>query len=181
MPQHSFLLAQHLYLEVMPYQWTDQTLTVWPHRSLPARGFVWFIGATAVLFTLPLLAQLGSPALWVLLPFLTAAVAAVWYALQRNNRDRAIVETLTLSPTELSLTRTGPKAQVQHWLTNPYWVHLTLHKTAGPVPNYLTLRANGREVELGAFLTEPERIALKADLESQLHKVKQIAYFEQSE
>ncbi|MEO6298032.1 MAG: DUF2244 domain-containing protein, partial [Paracoccaceae bacterium] len=65
----------------MPYQWLPPKapatahLRLTPHRSLPKRGFVWFIGTTAVLFTVPLLAELGSPALWVLLPFLLAAIA----------------------------------------------------------------------------------------------------------
>ena len=153
----------------MPYRWTDQTLILWPHRSLPARGFVAFIGVTAALISLPLLAELGTPALWVLLPFLTAAVAAIWFAIRRNNRDRDILETLTLTPDLISLTRHGPRNQHHAWQANPHWTRLTLHKTGGPVPNYLTLTGNGREVELGAFLSEPERIALHADLAAGLH------------
>ena len=36
-------------------------LHVWPHRSLPKKGFVWFIGATFVLIMLPLaLMQVGG-------------------------------------------------------------------------------------------------------------------------
>ena len=34
----------------------------------------------------------------------------------------------------------------------------------GPVPNYLTLKAKGREVELGAFLSEEERITFGNEL-----------------
>jgi uncharacterized membrane protein len=36
------------------------------------------------------------------------------------------------------------------------------------VPNYLTLKGEGREVELGAFLSEAERIALREDLQDRL-------------
>jgi uncharacterized membrane protein len=32
------------------------------------------------------------------------------------------------------------------------------------VPQYLTLRGAGREVELGAFLTEAERVSLESEL-----------------
>ena len=145
----------------MPYRWTTpETLILWPHRALPATGFVTFIAVTAALISLPLLSQLGTSALWVLLPFLATAVAAIWFALRRNSRDRAILETLTLSPDQITLTRQGPHGQRHDWQANPYWAQVILHKTAGPVPNYLTLKGNGREVELGAFLTEAERVAL---------------------
>ncbi len=157
------------YLAVMPYRWSEpQTLTLWPHRSLAPRGFVAAIAVAASLSLLPLLSQLGHPGLWVLLAFLGATIAALWVALRKSNADRAIVETLTLTPTELTLIRMGPRGKRQSWAANPHWTRLTLHPTAGPVPHYLTLTGQGREVELGAFLTEAERIALKSALETRL-------------
>jgi uncharacterized membrane protein len=160
----------------MPYRWLPPIapatahLHLWPHRSLPRRGFVWFIAATATLLTLPLLALLGTAELWVLLPFLVAAVAGVWFALQHSYKTGEITEDLTITADTLTLTRLGPRGKHQTWAANPYWTRLTLHQTAGPVPNYLTLTGNGREVELGAFLSEPERLALHADLASRLPK-----------
>ncbi len=160
----------------MPYHWSPpqtepQRLTLWPHRSLSPRGRAIFIGLTAALFLLPLLTQIGHPGLWMLLPFLLTALAALAYALDRNTKDRAITESLTLTPTGITLIREGPRARTQSWQANPHWVRLTLHPTAGPVPNYLTLSGAGREVELGAFLTEGERIALKSDLETRLAQI----------
>jgi uncharacterized membrane protein len=153
----------------MPYQWLPpedgtQRLHLWPHRSLTQRGFVWFVGLTATLIALPLLGVLGSPVLWALLPFLLAAIWAVWFALRKNGRDRDIVEDLTLSPDHISLVRHGPKGKRQDWQANPYWLRITMYETGGPVPNYLTLKGDGREVELGAFLSETERLELKADI-----------------
>jgi len=158
----------------MPYQWlppsADETahLRLWPHNSLPANGFVWFIAATATLIALPLFAELGTVALWIMLPFLAAAVAAIWIALRKNRRDRAITEDLILTADRITLTRRGPGDRIQSWQANPHWARLTLYPTAGPVPQYLTLTGNGREVELGAFLTETERKALHADLATRL-------------
>ena len=153
----------------MPYRWTSpHHLTLWPHRSLSPKGRVTAIALTATMFLLPLLTELGHPGLWMLLPFLLIALAALAYALDRNTKDRAIIEAVTLTSTEICLTRTGPRAKIQSWQANPHWVRLTLYPTEGPVPNYLTLTGNGREVELGAFLTEPERITLKGDLEAHL-------------
>lgn len=147
----------------MPYRWTEkanqQTLTLWPHRSLTPGGFAWFIGTTAVMLLIPLLALLGRAQLWVLLPFLMGALALIWWFLMRNMRDRQISETLTTSESTTTLIRRAAGAE-QSWQANPYWITVTLYATSGPVENYLTLRGNGREVELGAFLAPAERVAL---------------------
>jgi hypothetical protein len=117
------------------------------------------------MLALPLITQIGHPGLWVLLPCLLAALGGLWAALSRNARDRALREDLTLSVDAVTLTRHGPRRQRQDWQANPHWLRLTLHDTGGPVPQYLTLSGGGRVVELGAFLTEAERVALKAEIE----------------
>ena len=159
----------------MPYEWLPpdgdtQRLHLWPYRSLPRRGMVWFIGGTAALIGIPLLAVIGSPVLWGLLPFLLAAIAAIWWALERSFRDAEIVEDLAVTADQISLTRHGPRGMRADWQANPHWVKLTLHAQGGPVPQYLTLSGNGREVELGAFLTEAERRDIATDLRHRLGK-----------
>jgi len=143
-------------------------LHLWPYRSLPRKGFVLFIGATCALILVPMLSVLGSPVLWGILPFVGLVIWGLWAALSRSYRDAEIVEDLTLTRDSLTLTRHGPRGQRRDWQANPYWVSVHLHGTGGPVPNYLTLKGNGREVELGAFLTEEERLALRDDLQSRL-------------
>ena len=161
----------------MPYEWlpSDDTafrLHAWPHRSLTQRGFVWFLGSTAALIALPMLTVLGSPVLWALLPFMVATVAGIWLALRKNGRDRSIVEELVITPTRVSLTRHGPRGRKQDWEANPHWLRVTLHEEGGPVPNYLTMKAKGREVELGAFLSEEERKALHAEVQEVLRTLR---------
>ena len=75
----------------MPYQWSPPAgsapatqLSLWPHRSLPRRGFAVFIAITCAMLCVPLLPLLGTTALWGLLPFLALAVTGVWIALQRS-------------------------------------------------------------------------------------------------
>ena len=147
----------------MPYRWTEpDTLTLWPHRSLAPRGFVWFIGLTAGFLAVPVLSQIGHATLWILLAFVSLALALVWAAIRRNQRDRAVTETLHLAPDRLHLRREA--RQRRDWEANPHWVRLTLYQTGGPVPDYLTLTGNGREVEIGAFLTPEERRQLREEL-----------------
>lgn len=173
----------------MPYEWLPpdpvpgpasapadgglvRRLHLWPYRSLPRRGFAGFIAVTAALIALPLLVVLGSPILWGLLPFAVLAVAGLWWGLQRSYRDGEIIEDLRLSADSITLTRFGPRGRVQSWQANPFWVRVTLHPAGGPVGNYLTLNGGGREVELGAFLTEAERLRLDAELRAALRALR---------
>ncbi len=163
----------------MPYHWLAplsdtkaQRLRLTPHISLQPGGFVAFIAVTAGLMSLPLFAVLGSVVLYGLLPFLALAVWGIWTALRRNAADRAITEELTLTPDRMDLTRTGPRGRVQSWQANPYWVQVRLHAKGGPVPQYLTLQGGPREVELGAFLAEEERVALADELQRSLARLR---------
>ena len=154
----------------MPYQWTEKEtekmLTLWPHQSMTARGFTWFIGTTAVMLSLPLFAVLGSAVAWVLMVFFLATIAAVWRAIMVNRHHRSLREELILSDASVELNHIPPSGDPLSWRANPHWVQVNL-RNDGPVENYLTLRGGGREVELGAFLTPEER----KDLYDELNRV----------
>ncbi|MBE9637846.1 DUF2244 domain-containing protein [Salipiger mangrovisoli] len=158
----------------MPYRWKSPPddsggeLTLWPHQSLSARGFVTFIAIFFFMALIPFYALLGTHLLWALLPFMLAALWGIWYALRRNERDRQIVEVLTLSPETTHLLRQNPRAPAQDWQCNTYWVTAQMHEAGGPVPYYVTLKGSGREVEIGAFLSEEERKTLYHELSDRL-------------
>lgn len=161
----------------MPYDWTTsdpaaqrQELRLWPHESLPPKGFAGFVLATFALILIPLLPLLGSVLLWGLLPFLLLAVGGLWYALQRSHRNAQILEVLTLTDKDAHLIRHNPNGEVQEWRCNRYWATTHMHDRDGPVPYYVTLKGDGREVEIGAFLAEEERVALFDDLTRALRK-----------
>src|SRR6056297_2914826 len=99
----------------MPYEWTFDTdtarassLKLWPHRSLPRKGFAAFILATFVMITIPLYPLLGTVVLWGLLPFLLMAVGGIWWALERSYRDARMSEELLIGPEGVHLTRVNP-------------------------------------------------------------------------
>jgi len=161
----------------MPYTITQNgpshaTLRLWPHNTLAPRGFVVVIGLSALALALPMLALLGSPALWGLLPFAMAALAGLWIALQRNWRDRRITEEMRLTCDTVHLRHISPSGAAREWQAELPWVALTLTRSAGPVPQYLTLSGGGREVELGAFLTPQERLRLHDELHALLIRLK---------
>lgn len=164
----------------MPYEWTHcegskddplHRLNLWPYRSLSRRGFVWFIGLTAGLLSLPLLGLLGSGYLWFMLPFLAAAIALIWYFIERSYKNGRVLEVLTIWSDHMELTRQNPRAAPQHWQANPYWVEVKMHPNSGPVEHYLTLRGDGREVEVGAFLSVAERKILLGEIQSVLARL----------
>ncbi|MEP6066527.1 MAG: DUF2244 domain-containing protein, partial [Paracoccaceae bacterium] len=56
------------------------------------------------------------------------------------------------------------------WQSNRYWTRVRKYEVGGPVPNYVTLKGDGREVEIGAFLAEEERLALFNELQDVLSR-----------
>ncbi|MCB1388071.1 MAG: DUF2244 domain-containing protein [Rhodobacteraceae bacterium] len=164
----------------MPYVLTrtDETqahLRAWPHNALNPRGFVMVIAMTAATLAMPLIAVLGSRVLWGLLPFAAVALWGLWFALDRNWKDRAILEEMALNRQGVTLVRTNPRGPRQEWRADPHWITLKMVPRGGPVENYLVLGGGGREVELGAFLTPSERSLLNDELSTLLVRLKSYA------
>ncbi len=120
---------------------------------------------------MPLIPALGTPVFWGLLPFLGAALAMLWLGLKRNIFDGRLAEHVTIWPDEMRVERREPRGRVRRWRAEPFHVRLTLHPE-GKVEQYLTLRGAGgraaREIELGAFLSPDERVALADEIEAAL-------------
>ncbi|WP_069299221.1 DUF2244 domain-containing protein [Neptunicoccus sediminis] len=142
------------------------------HRSLSNQGFVITIAFTAAALALPLMAFLGTLALWTLLPYLAAALTALWYFIRRNDHDGTLQEHIRIWPDLIAVHRQNPRSADQYWMANPYWV-TTRRRNTKTVENYLTLKGQGREIELGAFLTSAERITLDEEITAQLNACRQ--------
>tara|TARA_B100001093_G_scaffold341087_1_gene325838 strand:+ start:167 stop:670 length:504 start_codon:yes stop_codon:yes gene_type:complete len=160
----------------MPYHWTTNSqngrniriLELWPHNSLPKQGFASFIMTTFILILLPLLSLSGTLVFWGLLPFLMLAIWAVWTAIQHSYNRNKIYECLSFGKQTLDLERTNPKGNTQNWSCEGYWSRASIYTIEGPVPFYVTLSGNGREVEIGAFLSEDERKSLYEELRREI-------------
>lgn len=166
--------AQAFSGEADPFTRADPPLyavTVWPHRSLDARGMRRFLGLLAAGFALPLLAVWGTSAAWALAPFPLAALGLTWVTLSLSRRQGRLVEELRLWPDAIAVERREPRGRVRRWSANPYWVTVTVADTPR-IPRYLTLRGGGRTIELGAFLTAEERDALAGEINGALRRAR---------
>ncbi|WP_170464261.1 DUF2244 domain-containing protein [Ruegeria arenilitoris] len=159
----------------MPYRWnhtssSEQELRLWPHNSLPPRWAMRVVFSVFLFGLIPLMAVLGSVLLWGLLPFMLVTVLGLWLAIQSNYKARSVFEVLTLTGTQAHLVQHHPRRGPQEWTCNRHWARPEMHEHGGPVPHYVTLNGGGREVEIGAFLSEEERIALYDELTKKLRE-----------
>ena len=142
------------------------SITLWPHRSLGAKGFrnvMWLAGAGLMIPVLPLF---FTPAGWALLPFAGGVLILLWLAFRANYRHARLEEHVNLWPDLIAVERYELNGEVKRWQANPYWMRSRLLEEGGPVANYLTLIGSEREIELGAFLSPEERVRLQADIEA---------------
>lgn len=141
-------------------------VALWPNRSLTPRLRAGMLGLVAGGLALPLLALAATPAVWVLAPFAALPPALLWLSFRRNDADGRLVETLSLWRDEVRVERREPGGRRLRWTAEPGRLRLRLHDR--PVESYLTLKGTGREIELGAFLSPEERVALAGEIEAAL-------------
>lgn len=140
---------------------------LWPNRSLSPDGHRIAMRIAAIGLAVPPLALSGTGVAWGLIPFAAAALAGLWYGFRRNRHDGLLTEEVTVWRDEIRIERREPNGRVLRWSADPFQVRIRLHEAAR-VERYLTLRGSGREVELGAFLSPDERVALAAEVEDAL-------------
>ncbi|RPE71894.1 putative membrane protein [Pacificibacter maritimus] len=152
-------------------------LDIWPHRSMPNRGFKNAIWLMFIAGCLPVIAFIGTLAFWILLACVLLTLTALWTGLRLSDRAH-LREELTLWSDRLLLTHWTTKGEKLTYEANPYWVKLHLHAAGGPVEHYLTLTSSatdqGRSVELARFLSPEERCQLHDDLAFVLGQLKDL-------
>jgi uncharacterized membrane protein len=149
-----------------PYSRTDAPtfrLTLRPHRSLSKEGVTWLMFLVTMGFVFSLIPFLGTPVGWGLLPFFCGTLWLLWAGLMRNYRDADLREVLSVWPDLVTVIRTEPNGEIKRWYANPYWVDVAIEDTP-KVEKYLTLKGNGRRIELGTFLTPDARASLYDDI-----------------
>lgn len=132
-------------------------LKLWPNRSLPKTGFIYLLLTVWFFMTIPMLALLGSASFWGVIPFCLLTLLMLSISLRKNYNDGNIVEKLLVWSDLITVERVEVNKSIKKWEAVPYWSTVKLYKENGPVDQYLTLKGNGREIELGSFLSPEER------------------------
>ena len=128
---------------------------LYPHRSLGQRGYLILGLGTALIMGLYGLSFVFLGA-WPIFAFLGAEWVLFWFLFSRHFRGDRRAERLRLYQDRLVLERLDAKGRFTALSLQPYWLQVVLNRAAEP-DNALHLRTHGRHIEIGAFLSAPER------------------------
>ena len=138
-----------------------------PQRSWTPRGFAVLSGlllaasgATATIFTL-----LGA---WPVLGFLGLEVPMVLGLIGlHHRRSGRVSEVVRLSGGHLRISRTDPRGRREEARLEPYWTRVEWRERAGAA-GLLRLTCRGQAVEIGRWLSQPEKQDLAQALRTAL-------------
>jgi uncharacterized membrane protein len=143
-------------------------VVLYPNRSLGTTGFALLMTAI-VLVSVAVGAGFMMVGAWPVTGFLGLDVLLVYLAFRWNYRQARRAEFVRLDGDGLSVRRLEPDGRSQSWRFEPYWVRVSLEQV-GRHDRRLVLRSHGRQVVIGAFLTQDERQELAHALEAALRE-----------
>ncbi len=146
------------------------SLTIWPHRSCDRKTFILILFIISFILIIPSFLFLSLSFAISILPFSLLSIFLFFFVGNKNFNDALLIEKLKIYPKKIILERKEPNNEIKKWHSNPYWTKVNIYNN-GPVESYLTLKGNGKEVELGSFLTPEERINLKKIIDDTLFKL----------
>lgn len=97
---------------------------------------------------------------WPILPFAGLELAVLGWGLVISLRRGQHREVIQVDPSRIMVEQSRGRQQLLHDFQTPWtWVELVPSRNRG-WPSRLVLNSMGRQVEIGQFLTEPERKGL---------------------
>jgi uncharacterized membrane protein len=135
---------------------------LWPHRSLPLRGFR---ALMLVLGLLSLAAGIGFVAVgaWPICGFFGLDVALLYLAFRISYRSARQRETLRLADDQFTVERVGIYGERRQWRFQPFWLRVVLEERPNQ-SNRLSLASHGKSLVIGDFLAPPLRRELAMNL-----------------
>jgi len=125
-----------------------------------------------VLLSLTIALGFASIGLWPILPFAGLELLALGSCLFICAHRAGHCEVITVNPTTVRVEK-GKSRPELHWDFPRAWVGVALQRSAKrSYPSRLVLRSHGKGLEVGSFLTEPERLRLATDLRAALKAVR---------
>lgn len=139
---------------------------LYPHRSLPARGYLIFTLGTAIIAAVYGVSFLVMGA-WPIFAFIGAEWLLLWWLLRTHLKGERRAERIRLFPDRLVLQQIDAKGRVAECSFEPYWLQVVLRERGFENPALL-LRSHGTSVEIGAFLGAHERRQFADELDQVL-------------
>lgn len=129
---------------------------------------MWLLGGLAAIMLFGALRFLWLGA-WMVLPFMAIDVALLWWALRYTTRAARAAETVRLDENGLIVRRVTSAGIARTVRLEPALAQVLVEGRGRP-GMALWLAARDARVRLGAFLTEAEREAVRAELEAGLNR-----------
>mgnify|MGYP005689231257 CR=1 FL=1 len=152
----------------------QETLTIWPHRSLTPRGFAIVMG---VLASLAFCIGLGFFLLgaWPVIGFLGLEILVVWGAFKLNYRAAKQRQKLTATKEHLTIENVTPNGKVDKIEMPANWLRVEVTPQQPPeissrYRQRVFVTSHGKRTEIGAFLHPAETPILAAEVSGMLER-----------
>lgn len=147
---------------------------LYPNRSLGRAGFIAvMLGVSSVSVVVGGLFALAGA--WPVAGFFGLDVLLVYVAFRSVQRRALQREFIRLDAHGLHVRRIEPTGASQDWRFEPYWVKICMDDPPRP-DSVLVLRAHGRQLRVGNFLTVEERVALARALKDALQRYRESSF-----
>ena len=141
---------------------------LWPHRSLPPRGFRLLMLGLGILSLVAGICFVAAGA-WPVCGFFGLDVALLYLAFQLSYRSARQRETLRLAEDQFTVERVDIYGERRLWRFQPFWLKVVLEERRDE-SNRLVLASHSKSVVIGDFLAPPVRRDLAATLRDVLSR-----------
>jgi len=141
---------------------------LWPHRSLPPRGFRLLMLGLGVMSFIAGISFVAAGA-WPVCGFFGLDVALLYLAFHLSYRSARQRETLRLADGQFTVERVDIYGARRLWRFQPFWLKVVLEERRDE-SNRLLLASHGKSVVIGDFLAAPVRRDLAATLREVLNR-----------
>ena len=141
---------------------------LWPHRSLPPRGFRLLMLGLGVLSIVVGIIFVAAGA-WPVCGFFGLDVGLLYLAFRLSYRSARQRETLRLADDQFTVERVDIYGARRLWRFQPFWLRVVLEERHDK-SNRLLLASHGKSIVIGDFLAPPVRRDLAATLREVLSR-----------
>ncbi len=127
-----------------------------PHRSLGRNGLV-VLMCMATAATMAHAFVFAAAGAWPVLVFFVVELFLLFGAFWLNYRSARAHEIVSVSRTDLSISKVAPSGRKRNFRFNPFWVrfHVSRHDEAGITG--MRISGEGRSTDVGSFLNPDDR------------------------